>query len=210
MPYRFGLAICLGCSSGCGDVGEPPEVDSTDGAPDTGSTGPSATDGGFTSGPAVICPGPGPAGNSPGDVIPAIDVIRCDGTQVSLQELTCGHPITLLDLGSAAFQECVDATDAYASSPAYTELKAQGLQIVQTFTQDNAGQLPTRSFCESYSEEHGIDFAFTIDQLGATTELTVTGPFNLVLDAEARILHQWDGEIPEDKIEILAELLASQ
>lgn len=156
---------------------------------------------------APMCPAAGPAGAEPGDIVYDALVRRCDGTEVSLHELICGPTLTLLDLGGAAFAECVAATDEYATDPAYDALQARGLQIVQVFVADEDLDPPTSLFCREYSEAHAVDFEFHVDPLRNTSALAEQYPFNVVIDSEGRIIHRWALDIPDDKLDILSALL---
>ncbi|MEM9462509.1 MAG: hypothetical protein AAGF11_50640 [Myxococcota bacterium] len=176
------------------------------GSADTTTTGTPSSDS-SSSGSASGCPSPGEPGGQPGQIVPELIVSRCDGSSVSLHDLVCGHPLTLIDIGGAAFDICVDATIAYASDPAYDDLQARGLQIVQIFALDDENQIPTGAFCTEYVRTHAIDFEFAIDQLGATHQLAPVYPFNLVVDAQGTVIHMWEGSVPEDKIAILDSLL---
>lgn len=208
------LALALGAACVDTPADERPPAATTGGEPETGESGSADSSPTGTlsldsssSGSASGCPGPGELGGQLGQIVPDLVVSRCDGSSVSVHELVCGHPLTLIDIGGAAFEICVEATVEYASDPAYDELQARGLQIVQIFALDDENQIPTGAFCAEYVRTHAIDFEFTIDQLGATHQLAPFYPFNLVVDAEGTVLHRWEGRVPEDKIEILDSLL---
>ncbi len=173
----------------------------------SGPTTMDSVDGSGSSGANADCPIAGMMGGEPGQIVPAVIASRCDGTTVSLPELVCGHPLTLVDIGGASFDICVEATEQYATAPEYDDLQARGLQIVQIFALDDQNNIPSSTFCSEYAAEHGVDFEFLIDQIGATHSLAPFYPFNLVVDAQGQVVHQWTDPIPEDKVEILGALL---
>ncbi len=197
----------VGCE---GPVQDPdPATDGTTGSSETTAstvTGAESLDG-SSSGAAGGCPAAGPMGGEPGQIVPSLLATQCDGTSITLDELYCGHPVTLVDIGGAGFDICVESTIEYATSPEYDDLQARGLQIVQIFALDDTNSVPTTDFCEEYSQMHSVDFEFLIDQIGATHTIAPMYPFIMVLDAEGRVLHQWDYPLPEDRVEILDGLL---
>lgn len=162
---------------------------------------------GSGSAPTGTCPAGGEEGTWPGDVLPQMEVSRCDGTTVALSSIACGHPLTLLDIGAAAFPACVKATDRYATAADFDALQARGLHIVQVFTLDSGGSPASKSFCEAYVAEHAIDFEFLIDPLGRTDDIAPVHPFQLVLDVQGRVVHHWEVVIPPDQVETLGALL---
>jgi hypothetical protein len=145
-----------------------------------------------------------------GQVFPNVNVRRCEFEEIPLHDEICGHPLTLVDVGSAAFRPCVEATDAYVQDPELLALRSQGLHVVQVFSQDYSGQIPTTVFCNAYVEEHAIDFPFFIDPVGETEEWIEWHPFNAVLDSEGRVLEVWAGFLPEDRTARLEALLNAQ
>ena len=76
-----------------------------------------------------------------------------------------------------------------------------------SFIAKSCGGIPTVTFCEEYSRMHSVDFEFLIDQIGATHTIAPAYPYNLVIDAEGRVVHEWEFPLPEDKLEILTDLL---
>ncbi len=208
LTARRGLPAIAVAVSGC-SVAPPAGGENSETSVATGS-GQTEEGSEAETGPEVVCPADGPEGTVPGQILANVQVQPCEGELVGLRDLACGHKLTLIDIGAAAFQACVDATDLYATDPEYDALQDQGLHIVQVFLQDYQGLLPTKSFCSDYAAEHLVDFEFLIDQIGATDDIAPVHPFNVVLDQEARVVHVWIEDIPENRAEILGELLQEQ
>lgn len=152
----------------------------------------------------------GPDGLKPGEIVANFDVVHCDGTVVGLRDLVACRPLTLLDVGAAAYRKCREATDEYASDPTIDLLQARGLNIVQVFLYDESFGVPTLEFCSRYSAEHKVDFDFLVDQVGDTGLFSQVAPMNMVIDPDGTILYKWVGEIPEERSQILDELLTSR
>jgi len=148
-----------------------------------------------------------PTGIEVGMLMPSIEVRRCDGTIVDLRELVCGQPLTLLDIGSAAFGACIEATRTYASDARYDALQAAGLEIVQVFTTDPEFQPASGAFCERYRDRHEVDFEFLVDPTFQTDVFALPHPLNVVLDARGVIVRVWNGSLPEDRADTLEALL---
>lgn len=148
-----------------------------------------------------------PIGIEVGMLMPSVDVLRCDGTIVDLRELVCDRPLTLLDIGSAAFAPCLEATRAYATDPRYDALQAAGLNIVQVFTTDAEFQPANGAFCERYSARNAVDFDFLVDPTSQTDVFALPHPLNVVLDGRGVILQVWNGSLPDDRVETLEAFL---
>lgn len=159
--------------------------------------------------PAGCAVGASVEGVAVGEVLPDVPVRRCSGEFVGLRELTCGHTLTLLDIGTAVEPDCRQATDVYVFSPDYVAMKAQGLNIVQVFRQDDDGDVPTKTWCSTYVEDHGVDFEFLTDPFLDTSQLGLMIPANLIVDQDARVVDGWVGKVPDDKIERLQALLSA-
>ena len=180
---------------GCGTEGTAPDtVETADTAQAADTTTP--------------CPGEGQPGVVAGDIFPNLDVRDCDGAAVSLHDVLCGHPLVLVDIGSASHATCVEATDEYVQSEDFRALRDAGLHVMQIFTGDAGGGPATSTFCQSYSEAHAIDFPFYTDPLGASSVYATVQPFNALLDAEGRVILRWEGAIPSDRVEQIGEMLA--
>lgn len=123
-------------------------------------------------------------------------LFRCDGSEVILSDLTCGAQLTLLDVGGASFQSCIEATNAYVNDPDFRALRNRGLQIVQVFTTDSAFQPAELEFCENYSAEHDVDFEFLVDPLAYTDAFGTNRPLSLAVGGDAVIVERWEGVIP--------------
>ncbi len=95
----------------------------------------------------TVCPADGAEGTGPGDILVDVEIKQCDGSKAMLRSLVCGHSLTLIDVGAAAFAMCVEATDDYATGAEFDALQAEGLQIVQVFVGDEQLMLPTNKFC---------------------------------------------------------------
>jgi hypothetical protein len=146
----------------------------------------------------------GEAGVELGDLFPDLPaVLDCDGNEVRLRELACGAPLTLVDVGAASFDQCVDATIDYVNNPAWDPLVERGLQIVQVFTTDAQFQPADLDFCANYTEAHGVDFAFFVDGFAVTDVLGQLHPLNIVLDEDAVIVERWEGDLPDDRVDLL-------
>ena len=156
---------------------------------------------------APTCLPPMGEGFSVGEPIADLAVSRCDGTETNLRDLSCGHRLTLMDIGAAAFRACVEATELYARDAEFDALQAEGLNIVQVFLGNERFEVPTLEFCSEYSVRHQVDFDFVIDPPGETGLFSPVHPINLVIDHEGRILHKWSPMIPADRVEILWQLL---
>lgn len=156
---------------------------------------------------ATGCDRTTPGGIEPGDPILDLTVQTCDGEAVSLRALACEAPLTLIDVGSAAFSGCIEATRTFATDPAFVALKADGLQVVQIFTADSQFQRPSQRFCADYVRRHAIDFRFLIDPLAETDVFSARYPLNLVVARDGTILEKWSPAIPADRVERLRAAL---
>ena len=145
--------------------------------------------------------------NAVGGRLGDAQINRCDAPLVQLVDEVCGAPLTLIDVGGAAFAPCVEATDAYVQDAPWRALRDRGLKVIQIMTTDEAGNIPSDAFCNAYSEEHAIDFDFFIDQTQRTRDIAPTHPVNIVVDADATIVERWETDIPEDRTETLSTLL---
>lgn len=157
--------------------------------------------------PADDCSADVAEGTEVGDRVPPFIVRQCDGAEVSLHDLVCGRPLTLIDIGSAASAGCIEATRTFVSDPDFAALRADGLQIVQIFTSDSELQRPSDSFCQRYVQRHGIDFDFLIDPPARTDAFSTHYPLNLVVDARGVILHKWSPVIPPERLDLLRAAL---
>ena len=146
-------------------------------------------------------------GAQEGELLPPIPVTTCDGVETTLRAIACGAPLTLLDVGAATFRRCVEASDLYATDPDFAALKERGLNIVQVFTTDADFQPASPEFCRDYVAEHAIDFTFVVDPSAFTDGLSEVHPLNLVLNSAGEIVHKWVGDPPEDRLQILSDLL---
>jgi hypothetical protein len=148
-----------------------------------------------------------PGGTEPGDALLDLTVQTCVGEPVSLRRLACGAPLTLIDVGSAAYPGCIETTRTLVSDPAYVALRADGLQVVQIFTSDSEFQRPSKQFCEAYVQRHGIDFTFLIDPLAETDAFSARYPLNLVVNQDGVLVEKWSPEVPADRADRLRTLL---
>lgn len=142
-----------------------------------------------------------------GMLVPSIEIRRCDGSTVDLRELVCGRRLTLLDIGSAAFAPCIEATRSYARDERYDALQAAGLNIVQVFTTDAEFQPASNAFCEEYIARHAVDFEFLVDPTFESDVFSLPHPLNVVIDARGVIIQVWNGTLPEGRVDTLEALL---
>lgn len=146
-------------------------------------------------------------GTEVGDRVPPFVVRQCDGTEISLHDLVCGQPLTLIDVGSAAYPGCIEATRTFVSDPDFAALREDGLRVVQIFTSDSELQRPSDSFCQRYVRRHGIEYDFLIDPPARTDAFSPRYPLNLVVDGRGVILHKWSPAIPPERLELLRAAL---
>lgn len=150
-----------------------------------------------------------PGGIAAGEILMDMTVRDCAGQDVSLRDFACGAVLTLIDVGTASMPPCVEATDAYATDPEYVALKAEGLRIVQVFREDESGGPATSPWCAGFSLAHSVDFTLLTDPFQETDALGLPMPVNVIVDAAARVLAVWSGELPQagGKVEQLRWLL---
>ena len=137
-----------------------------------------------------------------GERLPNAPVESCEGTPIELHSTFCGESFTLVDVGAALFQQCVTATEIYASDAAFNELQDRGLKIVQIFTTDQNGIPADATFCEQYTSQFEIDFEFLIDPFANTDAFGPIHPLAFLLNSQGVILRKWEGnsvaELPEE------------
>ena len=158
--------------------------------------------------PALACPqaGDGQGGVALGDALPDVTVRDCTDAAISLRELACGD-WTLLDLGSALYPRCIEATDDYATGAEYDGLQERGLRLVQIFDLDAKGLPADADFCEQYTQTHGVDFDFLVDPEAQTDGLAVAHPFAALYDPDGVAVRVWLGDAPVDRVAEIDALL---
>ncbi|MFT7622178.1 MAG: hypothetical protein ACI9WU_001346 [Myxococcota bacterium] len=195
------LACCLAFAAACTSDDDAAATDQ-----DTGTT----TEGATTGEPATEGCSTEPGGLDIGDLVMDVDIRRCSGETVSLRQVACGAAVTFIDVGTASMGPCVEATKAYATAPEYVALKADGLQIVQVFRDDQGGDPPTKSWCTQYAAQNEVDFEFLTDPFHQTDAFDLTFPLYIVVGPDARILDIWShalNEVPTDRVPALRSLL---
>jgi len=183
---------CVLVLTGCSGNDSPP-------AGGSGGSGP----GGSSAGGAAGCQAAqAPFGADPaaGQSFPDLQVTRCDGTRLHLDELRCQHQLTLISIGAGWCQPCIAETPDLEA--AKKELEADEIGVIQILFEDAQGQPATTLFCENWVNTFGLTLPVLIDPPGNTLDYfdQAVTPLNLIVDRRGKVLWSITGVIPKDLV----------
>ena len=159
-------------------------------------------------GVAQCLPAAEPFGADPaaGESFPDLEVARCDGSRLTLDEFRCAGEVTLFSIGAGWCEPCIEETPLLQE--VQDALEADGVQVVQILFQDALSMPATTLFCENWVADAGnnwpsgfeLRLPVTIDPAGNTLgffDVAVT-PLNLLVDRDGKVLWAETGQIPAD------------
>jgi len=214
------LVLSTLCAGGCGSDSrrEPPGGGAPDAGPldadggagpprdagrsaDTGldtDASPPSDAGPADAGPSPTCPPAGPFGTSPGQTIPDVTLLDCDGVAHSLHDL-CAHEVSWVFEYTDWCPPCRDF--AARADAIYRSHAARDLAAFFIVAEDDSFGPPTAELCADVRARYGLGMTVLFDptQSFASTLGVPTNDFHLVM-TRGNVVH-WTGRYADDEIE---------
>ncbi|MEZ4369813.1 MAG: TlpA disulfide reductase family protein [Polyangiaceae bacterium] len=150
-----------------------------------------------------------PYGTDPdfGESLPDILLLDCDGNAITVDEMRCGHKLTLVSIGAGWCEPCQQ--EALVMEDLYNRYSTRGLNIVQFMYADADGYLPGPEFCRTWRDSFTLSYPVYVDPQSNTLQFLSLGvtPVNMLVDKRGKVVWFAPGVLPEDFESILLGLM---